>query len=84
MNPQTIHTTGVTRQPTNTRRIFLNGDPYEIACGATVRDLLEALELGLERVAVEVDRSIVRREEWALRELPEGAAVEVVHFVGGG
>jgi thiamine biosynthesis protein ThiS len=33
---------------------------------------------------VEVDRRIVRRSEWAGRELAPGATVEVVHFVGGG
>ena len=64
--------------------IMLNGEPRRIRCGSTVRDLLDELELGVERVAVEVDRRIVRRADWSDRELPAGAAVEIVHFVGGG
>ena len=64
--------------------IVLNGDRRRIRTGSTVLDLLGELELGIERVAVEVDRRIVRRSYWAGRELAPGAAVEVVHFVGGG
>jgi thiamine biosynthesis protein ThiS len=64
--------------------IWLNGEPHRIRAGSTVRDLLDALELGVERVAVEVDRRIVRRADWADRKLTSGASVEVVHFVGGG
>ena len=64
--------------------ILLNGNSHHIRSGSTVRDLLDELGLGVERVAVEVDRRIVRRNDWAGRELAQGAAVEVVHFVGGG
>ena len=64
--------------------IVLNGDRRRIRPGSTVLDLLGELELGIERVAVEVDRRIVRRSDWADRKLASGAAVEVVHFVGGG
>ncbi len=64
--------------------ILLNGDRRLIRDGSTVRDLLDELNLGVERVAVEVDRMIVRRAEWSERELTAGAAVEIVHFVGGG
>ncbi|MBI1354319.1 MAG: sulfur carrier protein ThiS [Acidobacteria bacterium] len=84
MESQIVHPERVNEAGSQPRRIFLNGDPYEIAPGSTVRDLLDALELGVERVAVEVDRRIVRRDEWAARELAPGAVVEVVHFVGGG
>jgi len=64
--------------------ILLNGAPHAIRGGSTVRTLLDDLELGVERVAVEVDRRIVRRTEWSERKLSAGSVVEVVHFVGGG
>jgi len=64
--------------------ILLNGDRRSIRPGSTVRDLLDELELGVERVAVEVDRVIVRRPQWSEFELASGSSVEVVHFVGGG
>ena len=37
-----------------------------------------------DRVAVELDRSIVPRGRWTATKISAGASVEVVHFVGGG
>jgi thiamine biosynthesis protein ThiS len=64
--------------------IRLNGESFRVEEGSTVADLLRRLELPADRVAVELDRSIVRRAEWASRRLEAGAAVEVVQVVGGG
>ena len=75
--PETLSTSGDCE-------IMLNGDPHRIRIGSTVRDLLAELGLGVERVAVEVDRKIVRRADWDSRDLAPGASVELVHFVGGG
>lgn len=65
-------------------RIFLNGEPYETGEGATVAALVASLGLEPSRVAVELDRIIVRRADWDATRLAPGARVEVVHFVGGG
>jgi len=35
-------------------------------------------------VAVELNRAIVRQAHWAETEVPPGAEVEIVQFVGGG
>jgi thiamine biosynthesis protein ThiS len=64
--------------------IRLNGSDHKIQAGTTVAHLLAELGLPADRVAVEVDREIVRRRDWEGRELTPGVAVEVVHFVGGG
>jgi sulfur carrier protein len=37
-----------------------------------------------DRVAVELNRDIVRRELWAEKQLSDGDKLEIVHFVGGG
>ena len=37
-----------------------------------------------DRVAVELNRDIVPRDQWAETKLPEGDRLEIVHFVGGG
>jgi len=37
-----------------------------------------------DRVAVELNRNIVPREQWAEISLSEGDRLEIVHFVGGG
>jgi sulfur carrier protein len=51
---------------------------------AHVAALVETLGLTGARVAVEVNRRIVRRADWAEAALADGDSIEVVHFVGGG
>ena len=64
--------------------IVLNGEPKEIAAGLSVAELIEALGLPPERLAIEVNRRIIRRADWPSTTLVEDDQVEVVHFVGGG
>jgi sulfur carrier protein len=52
--------------------------------GETISGLLGALEIAPERVAVELDRRIVKRDQWEQTSLRDGAQLEVVQFVGGG
>jgi sulfur carrier protein len=67
-------------------RVFLNGDPAELADGATVQAALEALELPAQGrgVAVAVDSEVVPRGRWSEHELSEDARVEIVRAVQGG
>ena len=65
-------------------RISLNGEAKELEEGATLLALVEGLSLAPERVAVELNREVVRRADWPRVTLEEGDRVEVVHFVGGG
>jgi len=64
--------------------IQLNGEKTLVPPGLTVAGLLRHLSLDLERVAVELDRELVRRPQWETRTVGNGAQLEVVHFVGGG
>ncbi|ACO76557.1 thiamine biosynthesis protein ThiS [Azotobacter vinelandii CA] len=65
-------------------RIQLNGEPYELADGQTIADLLARLDLAGRRVAVELNLDIVPRSLHAATALREGDRVEVVHAIGGG
>ena len=67
-------------------RVLLNGEERELAPGATVQALVEALALpaGGRGLAVAVDAEVVPRGEWSARELADGARVEVVHATQGG
>jgi sulfur carrier protein len=49
-----------------------------------VKHLLEFLEMDPARVAVELNRAIVRKQDWESTVVQDGAVVEVVWFVGGG
>lgn len=65
-------------------RLKVNGEDKDVEDGATVATLVAGLGLGQERVAVEVNRKLVRRATWAEAALADGDVVEIVHFVGGG
>ena len=62
----------------------MNDEPRELSEGATVADLVAALGLGPRRIAVEVNRAVVPRAEYAAMVLRQGDAVEIINFVGGG
>jgi thiamine biosynthesis protein ThiS len=64
--------------------VVINGEETELADSAFVRDLVDKLGLKPERLAVEVNRKIVRKAEWDSTSLSDGDKVEIVHFVGGG
>ena len=50
----------------------------------TLALLIEHLGMKQDRVAVELNRNIVPRDQWAETNLAEGDRLEIVHFVGGG
>jgi thiamine biosynthesis protein ThiS len=64
--------------------ITVNGEPKSTPEGQTVLGLLRQLELDPARVAVELNRHIVRQPSWPETVLPPGAQIEIVQFVGGG
>ncbi|HUG42863.1 MAG TPA: sulfur carrier protein ThiS [Acidobacteriota bacterium] len=64
--------------------IVLNGERTNVSPNASLLDLLSEMGLNPAQVAVEVNRAIVRRSEWAEFRLGERDVVEIVHFVGGG
>ncbi len=64
----------------------VNGEPIEVAPGATIADVVAALleEDDPKGVAVAVDRSVVPRSEWATTPARAGSLVEVVSAAAGG
>lgn len=64
--------------------IVLNGEPRQVPAGLTVLGLLRALSIDPARVAVELNRSIVRKPDWETAQVGPGSQIEVVQFVGGG
>jgi thiamine biosynthesis protein ThiS len=65
----------------------LNGqlrDFPQLAAPAHLQDLIAALGLKGDRVAVEHNGNIVSRAEWESTGLADGDRLEIVHFVGGG
>jgi thiamine biosynthesis protein ThiS len=65
-------------------KLEINGETKEFGAPLTLALLLEQLGLKADRVAVELNRQIVPRDQWAATKLAEGDRLELVHFVGGG
>jgi sulfur carrier protein len=64
--------------------IQVNSKAQELPSGATVKALLELLQMTQKRVAVEVNAELVTKNEWPQFTLKDGDKVEIVSFVGGG
>lgn len=65
-------------------KLQINGEERELADELTLAALLEQLGMKADRVAVELNREIVRREHWPQTPLHTGDRLEIVQFVGGG
>ena len=63
--------------------LTINGKEYELN-GKTVEEALAELDYAGQRVAVELNESIVPKDQYASTVLYEGDHLEVVRFVGGG
>jgi len=64
-------------------KIVINGQEQTFA-PITLALLIQQLGMKQDRVAVELNRTIVPRSQWAETNLAEGDHLEIVHFVGGG
>jgi thiamine biosynthesis protein ThiS len=64
-------------------RLVINGEERNYSA-ATLDALIEELGMKGDRVAVELNREIMPRENWSATALQEGDKLEIVHFVGGG
>jgi len=64
--------------------IIINGENQQVPGSLTVEDLLRYMEIQGDRVAVELNRQIVRRDQWAGTLLQDKDRLEIVQFVGGG
>ena len=66
------------------QEISINGERRHVPAGLSLIELLAHLGIGADRVAIELNRSIVRKRDWALTGVPPSAQIEIVEFVGGG
>ena len=65
-------------------RVYVNGESREVQGNPSLADLISQLDLPAARLAVELNREVVRRSEWGATILHDEDRLEIVHFVGGG
>jgi thiamine biosynthesis protein ThiS len=63
--------------------LIINGENQSSAA-ETLSALVEHLGMKPDRVAIELNREIVPRDQWQKTTLHDGDRLEIVHFVGGG
>jgi sulfur carrier protein len=64
--------------------VEINGKSREIPANLNLLELLHHLEIDTQRVAIELNRSIVRKPDWPTTIVQPNAQIEIVMFVGGG
>ena len=65
-------------------KVMLNGERRDLDTPLTILALLDQLKIDPRTVAVEHNRSVVKRVRFAETMIDEGSEVEIVAFVGGG
>ena len=65
-------------------KITLNGEVRELESEVSLDRLIELLSFPQQRIAVELNREVVRKKDWPNVVVKEADRIEVVHFVGGG
>jgi len=64
--------------------IHVNGEEQHLPAGSSLEDLVNKLSLPPARIAIELNRTVARRRDWATTILHDDDRIEIVHFVGGG
>jgi thiamine biosynthesis protein ThiS len=64
-------------------KVFINGEARDFH-GTSLTELITQLDLPPARIAVELNREVVRRSDWDGIMLKDDDRLEIVHFVGGG
>ncbi|MFC5513569.1 sulfur carrier protein ThiS [Massilia jejuensis] len=64
--------------------IELNGAPHRLPAGQTLEDLVRALGMAGQALALAVNRQVVPRAQWGGRLLAGQDRVDIVRAIGGG
>ena len=65
-------------------QITLNGAPHQVPPGQTLDQLIAALSLENQALALAVNRHVVPRKAWPVQVLQVQDQVEIVRAIGGG
>ena len=65
-------------------QILINGETKELQTEVNLSDLLRHFSLPSERIAIELNKEVVRRKDWETIQIKDADKIEIVHFVGGG
>ena len=64
--------------------LHINGESRSVPHLSNLMELVTHLGIGADRVAIELNRQIIRRKDWDSTPLQDMDKIEIVQFVGGG
>ncbi len=65
-------------------KVFVNGETKEIAENFNLTEQHKHFSLPDERIAVELNKEVVRKKDWENIKINDADKIEIIHFVGGG
>lgn len=65
-------------------KITVNGEEKEIESGLNLSEVLDRLITLDHKIAVELNKNVIRKKDWETTEVLDSDKLEIVHFVGGG
>lgn len=65
-------------------KVLINGEDKELTEQLNLEELLKYFSLPTERVAIELNKEVIRRKDWTNIKIQDADKIEIVHFVGGG
>jgi len=65
-------------------KVFINGETKEIFVRFNLLELLREFSLPSERIAIELNQTVIRKKDWENILINDADRIEIVHFVGGG
>jgi thiamine biosynthesis protein ThiS len=65
-------------------QIYVNGESKQLTDNSSLAEIVSQLGLPAARIAIELNRMVIRRVNWEKTVVREGDRLEIVHFVGGG
>ncbi len=65
-------------------RIRVNGVDQDLPEGANILQLLKQLDIAPERIAIEINLTVIDRTAYHEHIFQEGDKVEIISFIGGG
>ena len=64
--------------------LIVNGKDIQLDAPTNLVEYLDSLEVNPSSIAVAIDGTVLRREEWGSVTLSDGVHIEIVRAVGGG
>ena len=64
--------------------ITLNGEKFTLETGSNIVNLIDKLDLDVDKLAIERNLEIIPKSKFAMTIIEEGDKLEIVHFIGGG